>query len=180
LSYCFSASLPLFTASNSSSFALSTVNDQVCKSATSHDRNTKIPNLVHYVWIVKDPTTFGLDFKFFITAYSAHLYFHPDKIYIHTGASCDVFEHAKSSGDDWTRWILGLPNIEYHQVDALSKTKKGVPISKFEHETDFVRMDALLGYGGIYLDTDAVPLRDISDLRNRGFAKSSVAQLRSQ
>ncbi len=45
-----------------------------------------------------------------------------------------------------------------------------MPISKFEHKADFVRMDTLWEYGGIYLDTDAVPLRDISDLRNSGFA----------
>jgi hypothetical protein len=72
--------LHLFTGSTSSSFALSTINDQVYKGTPHHNLVTKIPNPVHYIWILKDPTIFSVGFKFFITAYSSHLYFNPDKI----------------------------------------------------------------------------------------------------
>ena len=39
-----------------------------------------------------------------------------------------------------------------------------------EHKADFLRISVLQEYGGVYLDVDAVPLRDITDLRQSGFA----------
>lgn len=36
--------------------------------------------------------------------------------------------------------------------------------------SDFVRTQQLYNYGGIYLDADAVPLRDVRKLRESGFA----------
>jgi hypothetical protein len=162
----------LFNATKSSSFALGTLNGQVCNGTDTDgsERITKIPNIVHYVWILKDPTVFRLDFKLFISFYSAHIYFQPDVIYIHTDTSPEVFEHAKETGDDWTRRILALPNVKYHHVDPLTKTRKGVLIKHLEHKADFLRIEVLHEFGGIYIDSDAVPLRDISDLRNSGFA----------
>ncbi|KUJ24630.1 uncharacterized protein LY89DRAFT_572803 [Mollisia scopiformis] len=156
--------------SNSPSFPLKELADkQVCGTHLS-ERITKIPNIVHYVWFLKDPTSLHLDFKFFITAYSAYLYFQPDKIYYHTDASFELFERARRSGSEWTQRLLSLPNVEYHYVDAPSVTTKGIPIEKFEHKSDFTRMQVLHEYGGIYMDTDAIPLRDIADLRESGFA----------
>lgn len=38
-----------------------------------------------------------------------------------------------------------------------------------EHKSDFVRLQQLIKYGGIYLDLDAVPLRSFDKLRNSGF-----------
>jgi Glycosyltransferase sugar-binding region containing DXD motif len=164
----------IFNWTESSSFALSTVSAQVCNGTDTDtdgsEHINKIPNIVHYVWILRDPAVFSLDFKLFISFYSAHLYFQPDAIYIHTDASPDVFEHANKSGDVWTQRILALPNIRYHQVSPLIETRKGVPITRLEHKADFLRMEALYEFGGVYMDSDAVPLRDVADLRNSGFA----------
>ncbi|KAK3689410.1 hypothetical protein B0T22DRAFT_360005, partial [Podospora appendiculata] len=129
-----------------------------------------IPNFVHYVWILKDPTVFRLNFKIFVSAYSAHLYFRPERIYIHTDAPPDVIEHARSTGDVWTRRILALPGITFNHVQVPLTTKHGVKISHIEHKSDFLRIEALRDFGGIYMDMDAIPLRDVADLRKSGFA----------
>jgi hypothetical protein len=162
----------IFKAEKPPSFALHALDGLVCSGADTGGSSSpkSIPNIVHYIWILKDPTVFRLNFKHFISFYSAHLYFNPDVIYIHTDASPELFERASKSGDDWTRRILAIPNVKYHRVDPLTETRKGVPVKLLEHKADFLRMDVLYEFGGIYMDSDTVPLRDISDLRNSGFA----------
>ena len=129
-----------------------------------------IPNLVHYVWLLKDPAEFRLDFKIFVSIYSALFYFRPEQIYIHTDASPAVFENAKESTDVWTRRILSLPGVTPQYVTPPASTTAGVPIVHMEHKADFLRIEALRSFGGIYLDADAVPLRDVAGLRHAGFA----------
>lgn len=160
--------LILFSISKPPSFALNTLGEQVCKDEV--DRVTVIPNLVHYIWILKDHMKLQIDFKFFITAYSAHLYLQPEIIYFHTDASQEVFQQARASGDKWTRAFLAIPNLKYHYVEAPNFTTNGVPITLFEHKSDFLRMRVLYEFAGMYLDTDAIPLRNITDLRESGFA----------
>jgi hypothetical protein len=133
-------------------------------------RITRIPNIVHYILLLPDPTNLNLDFKFFISIYSAHLYFRPETIYIHTDGSLDVFEQARTAGSEWTKRVLAISNLKYHHIEAPIVTTKGVRIELLQHKYDFLRMQILHEYGGIYLDTNAVPLRDVSDLRNSGFA----------
>ncbi|KAK4096637.1 hypothetical protein N658DRAFT_458330, partial [Parathielavia hyrcaniae] len=55
-----------------------------------------IPNLVHYIWLLADPLVFSLSFKVFVSVYSAHLFLRPDRIYFHTDASPDLWEHASA------------------------------------------------------------------------------------
>lgn len=161
---------PLFVKdSNKPTFFLYEVGLRACEEWETK-RIMRIPNNVHYVLLLEDSPVLNLDFKIFISVYSAHLYFRPDKIYIHTNAPFDVFEHARTSGDDWAKRVLAIPNLEYHHVEAPTLTTKGVRIKLLQHKSDFLRMQILHEYGGIYLDTNAVPLRDISDLRNSGFA----------
>lgn len=162
-------SLITFNSSQKSTFSLGILGDQVCEPWESK-RITKIPNIVHYIWILKDPKSLRLDFKFFIAVYSSYLYFQPDTIYLHTDALPNILEHARTSGDEWTQRTLNLPIIKYHHVDAPNVTTKGVPIKLHEHKSDFLRMRIVHEYGGIYLDRDAIPLRDISDLRESRFS----------
>ncbi|KAK0712743.1 hypothetical protein B0T26DRAFT_596577, partial [Lasiosphaeria miniovina] len=130
----------------------------------------EIPNIVHYVWLLRDPHVFRLSFKVFVSAYSSHYYFGPERIYIHTDASPDVFERARTSDDVWTRRVLSLPGVTYRHAVAPVVTSKGVNIINMEHKADFVRIEALREFGGIYMDTDAIPLRDVAPLRRTGFA----------
>jgi hypothetical protein len=160
-------------------FPFSLVPDVACESIDSSGNNHKdataterhvIPNIVHYVWLLKKPAEFRMCFRVFVSIYSAHLFWKPEHIYIHTDASRDVFRDAKVAGDFWTKRVLSLPGIIPHFIQAPNVTERGVEIVHMEHKADFLRMAVLRDFGGVYLDTDAVPLRDIAPLRNSGFA----------
>ncbi|KAK3346644.1 hypothetical protein B0T25DRAFT_552510 [Lasiosphaeria hispida] len=140
------------------------------QSNTTGESSDVIPNYVHYVWLLKDPSVFRLDFKVFVSVYSAHVYFQPERIYIHTDATPSVLERARASGDVWTRRVLALPEIAFNHVTAPTATNRGVKITQMEHKADFLRIEALRTHGGIYIDTDAVPLRNVAPLRHAGFA----------
>ncbi|KAK0725260.1 hypothetical protein B0H67DRAFT_125684 [Lasiosphaeris hirsuta] len=148
--------------------------DYICNglqnNTTASTSSDVIPNYVHYIWLLKDPAVFRLDFKVFVSIYSAHVYFQPERIFIHTDAAPSVLELAKTSGDVWTRRILALPEIAFNHVTAPTSTNRGVKITQMEHKADFLRIEALRTHGGIYMDMDAVPLRDVAPLRRAGFA----------
>lgn len=129
-----------------------------------------IPNIVHYVWLLKDPDTFALNFKNFVTIYSSHLFLNPDYIYIHTDASHATFEKAKASGDTWTQRVLAIPKVTPNYITNPTVAENGVKIVKMEQKSDFLRMAALRQFGGLYLDMDAIPLRSVDPLRKSGFA----------
>ncbi|KAH8663372.1 hypothetical protein BGZ60DRAFT_411155 [Tricladium varicosporioides] len=152
-------------------YPISRVPDEFCNELkTVPQKSAPIPNIVHYVWLLRDPTQLQLDFRAFVTMYSSYLYFQPEKIYIHTDATSEVFEKAKTAGEIWTRRVLAIPGITPNYVVAPNVTSKGVPIKLMEHQADSLRIAALREFGGIYLDMDAIPLRDIGSLRNSGFA----------
>lgn len=153
-------------------FQFGAVSPGVCDGVKQHSAVEKhvIPNIVHYVWLLKDPAEFKLGFKVFLSVYSAHIFWKPDTIYIHTDATVEQWCDAHTSGDVWTRRILSIPGVKEHHIVAPNTTKRGVRIVQMEHKADFLRMAVLRDFGGVYLDTDVVPLRDIAPLRNSGFA----------
>lgn len=163
---------------HSPGFRFSEMHDVVCEPRIKTNNKYQlatavaeaIPNYVHYVWLLKDATKLQLSFKMFVSVYSTHLYLAPERVYIHTDASADVWERARTEGDEWTRRVLALPQVVYHHVRAPRTTTKGIDIIHFEHRSDFVRLAVLREFGGLYLDVDAVPLRDVAALRNSGFA----------
>ncbi|KAK3387209.1 hypothetical protein B0H63DRAFT_152788 [Podospora didyma] len=154
--------------------------DTVCDAEPSVDHHQKktnhtattdeIPNYVHYVWILKDPAVFKLNFKVFISVYAAYLHLKPERIYFHTDASPGLFEQAKVSGDEWTKRILSLPGITFNRITVPTHAANGVELTFLEHKSDFIRIEALRDFGGLYLDVDAIPLRDLRPLRRTGFA----------
>ncbi|SPQ19396.1 6826c50f-6dfa-4ef7-b4cf-ce68c29ff078 [Thermothielavioides terrestris] len=129
-----------------------------------------IPNIVHYVWLLADPVVFSLGFTVFVTVYSSHLFLRPDRIYIHTDASPELWDRAKTAGDTWTKRVLNIPGVTPNFVEKPRVTSQGVGIDNLASASDFIRAEALRTYGGVYLDTDAVPLRDLAPLRHAGFA----------
>ncbi|KAK4149121.1 hypothetical protein C8A00DRAFT_19152 [Chaetomidium leptoderma] len=149
---------------------------KACDSLTNVDpgkfpaADAPIPNLVHYIWLLADPTVFSLSFKIFVSVYSAHYFFKPDRIYFHTDVSPDLWERTKSSGDLWTKRVLNIPGVTPKYIENPRLTSQGVDIDTFGAKSDFIRADALREFGGIYLDVDAVPLRDVAPLRRAGFA----------
>jgi hypothetical protein len=128
-----------------------------------------IPNIVHYVWLLDGREHFSVDFRIFISVYSTSLYFKPDAIYIHTDATPEQWSYAKTHGDDATRWTLAVANVKHSQVTPPTHTLSCTQILLVQHKSDFVRTEQLHKYGGIYMDTDVVPLRDVKLLRESGF-----------
>lgn len=135
--------------------------------ATTHE---PIPNLVHYIWLLADPAVFSLEFKIFVSVYSSYIFFHPDRIYFHTDVTPELWNRAKTSGDLWTKRILAIPGVTPNFIENPRFTSKNVDIDTFGAKSDFIRAVALRDFGGIYLDVDVIPLRDVAPLRNAGFA----------
>ncbi|KAK1834005.1 hypothetical protein QBC39DRAFT_344904 [Podospora conica] len=150
-------------------FPFSTLPPTTCDAAAVPSTSDDIPNLVHYVWLTRDPSLFTLDFKAFVTVYSSHLFLRPTHIYIHTDAHPAAYQAAAASGPLWTRRVLAIPGVVPNYVSAPSHTTSGVPLDRIEHKSDVIRLQALKDFGGLYLDFDAIPLRDISPLRTAGF-----------
>lgn len=50
-----------------------------------------------------------------------------------------------------------------------TKTPNGKDIQLMQHKSDFVRLEVLLEYGGIYLDLDAIPLKSFDRLLKSGY-----------
>lgn len=125
---------------------------------------------MHYVWLLNGHKHLRFDFKFFISLYSASLYFQPDLIYIHTDASPEQWSKAKTSSDEATRWTLSVANIVHHWIIPPKYTLNCTEIKRVEHVSDFVRTQQLYHYGGVYMDADVFALRDIRVLRETGFS----------
>jgi hypothetical protein len=171
-----SASLYLYLTSQARypyrTFAFNDVSSTACSDSGAHlsSHVGPIPNIVHYVCLLKHTTELHLSFKLFVSVYSAHVLWRPDIIYLHTDATPEALAQAKRAGDVWTKRILAVPGVTPYYVKAPNVTQKGVEVVQMEHKADFLRIEALRQFGGIYLDVDAVPLRDVTDLRMSGFA----------
>lgn len=131
--------------------------------------DSAIPNIVHYVWILKPNGDLSFQFKHFISIYSAILYLRPDEILVHTNAGSESISKAEVRGTYWTRKVLELSSVKLRQMDMPTHTRKDVKLEALEHISDFVRPGIMKEYGGIYLDFDAVPIRDLRPLRESGF-----------
>jgi hypothetical protein len=124
----------------------------------------------HYIWIIEERSQLRLDFRTFISIYSTYYYSKPDIIYIHTDATPEQWDEAQKSDDQWTTGSLNLPPVKYHKAIVPYETNKGIKIVDIKHRTDFMRVDAVLEFGGLYMDTDVLPIKDIRPLRETGFA----------
>jgi mannosyltransferase OCH1-like enzyme len=65
--------------------------------------------------------------------------------------------------------MFKIPHITHHWIKPTQYTLKCLKISRIEHVSDFARMQLLHHYGGIYMDSDVYPLRDVRPLRESGF-----------
>ncbi|KAK2591054.1 hypothetical protein QQS21_011250 [Conoideocrella luteorostrata] len=101
---------------------------------------------------------------------AARHYFQPTTIYLHTNAQDGVLRQAKAGLNGlWSKLILEMPGVQVRKAVAPSHARNGQNITIVEHKSDFVRVEAVLKYGGVYMDFDAHPLRDVRVLRHAGF-----------
>lgn len=113
-----------------------------------------VPKIVHYVW-------YGLKVKFdfygFLSFISALRFVRPCLILIHG--------NILPQGLYWKFIINIYPNIIH--VERLIESNKifGKKVKHINNLSDVIRIEALLKYGGIYLDMDMVLMRDVDLLR---------------
>ncbi|KAK1997451.1 hypothetical protein LX36DRAFT_681711 [Colletotrichum falcatum] len=130
-----------------------------------------IPNQVHYVWAQND-TNADLLFTFeqYLSVYSAWYYWKPETIYLHTNAHELTIARARQGVvSKWAMRMLAIPGLRINQVEMPNTTRHGTRFSFKEHISDFARVRAVHDYGGVYIDFDIQPLRDVAVLRRSGF-----------
>lgn len=65
--------------------------------------------------------------------------------------------------------MFEIPDVVVRHIEVPTHTKYGAELEHMEHRSDFVRPGILRDFGGIYLDFDVVPIRDMKPLRESGF-----------
>ncbi|KZL78065.1 glycosyl transferase [Colletotrichum tofieldiae] len=147
-------------------------------SATQRFRNRvednvddSIPNQVHYIWALNDTSgDLLLTFEQYLSVYSVWYYWKPHTIYLHTNAGEPAIARARDGVfSKWAMRILSVPNLKVNLVEMPNTTRDGVKFRFKEHISDFARVKAVHDYGGIYIDFDIQPLRDVAVLRKSGF-----------
>ncbi len=118
----------------------------------------RIPNIIHFVYGL-DPS-FG-DKPFMLCHYlairSAFEVNRPDKIY---------FVCAYQPKTDWFEKVK--PFIEIVIIKAPTEIF-GNPLNHYAHQSDVIRLERLMNYGGIYLDIDTLCVRALTPLLNHNF-----------
>ena len=139
--------------------------------ASSQENRVVIPNIVHYVYMFKEGVTdFNFKFRDFLTVHAASIHWNPDVIYLHTNAPDDAIERARNGETGkWNKLMFHTKAFKVNKVKDPKVAGNGDEIKKMEHKSDFVRLDAVREFGGVYLDFDAHPVRDIKYLRESGF-----------
>lgn len=131
----------------------------------------EIPPIVHFVQLQKDEIS-GLQFSFehFLALYAAHLFIRPSNVYIHTDFSRQEIASAIEHGSSWTKKVLtSFPEVVQVNHVTVPTDTSGLKIKKVEHRSDFVRLEQLAKFGGVYLDWDVITLRPLAPLLNAGF-----------
>lgn len=111
-----------------------------------------VPNVVHYVWYLRGE----LNFVGFMSLISVVRFVNP----------CLIIFHGDSLpyGRYWDFILSISPNI-IHLKRQRPGSVFGQKIIFNEHSGDIMRIEALLKYGGTYMDTDTVIVRPIDELR---------------
>lgn len=141
-------------------------------SSPRQERWPDIPNIVHYVMLLQNPDSDMLNFNFnhFLSVYSTYFWLRPDIIYIHTDASEEKIEAARNRSG-WTERLCRVPGVTFN-IDTTTPyvADNGHPLQGVVHRSDFLRLKAIIEYGGIYLDWDVYAFKDFKPLREMGFA----------
>ncbi|KAI9353025.1 nucleotide-diphospho-sugar transferase [Zopfochytrium polystomum] len=119
------------------------------------DRNRfQVPKIVHFVFGMK-PDFGGFPFQFFnyMAIKMAHDAIKPDKIMLH-------YKY-EPYGPYWDR-VKRL--VELVEIEKVPDQIFGNPVNDVAHKADVVRMQVMMKYGGIYLDSDVFAYRSFDPL----------------
>lgn len=139
----------------------------------STESSEEIPNIVHFAHLIRPNATGGKEitfqFRHFVAIYSAYYHLNPTTIYIHTDAAPSEIANVKSSTNKYTRIIANLPSVVFNHETIDDVTVKGFEVKLIPAKSDFLRTRVMRNWGGIYLDSDAYVIRDLTPLRKAGF-----------
>ncbi|KAK0670114.1 hypothetical protein QBC41DRAFT_222356 [Cercophora samala] len=167
----------------SSSLSAGSSSQQLDSSASTAE---EIPNIVHFVYILKDSATeFNFGFSHFLSVFSARYFLHPDKIILHTNClpdSLPVLAAKNGTSGKWNNLLFNLSdiNLQINPVKVPLAASNGIMIQNMEHKSDFVRVAQVYEQGGIYIDFDVHVLRDLAPLRRAGFKAVGGRQVGGQ
>ncbi|XP_074650281.1 uncharacterized protein LOC141905339 [Tubulanus polymorphus] len=114
----------------------------------------QVPNHMHYTWY--HPTKLTWRFHHMISVLSAQRFNKPEKIF---------FWYEKyPQGPLWNETLKKVPNIVMKYRKKVTSVF-GRPVNVPEHQSDIVRLDAVMNYGGIYTDLDVVIVKSFDPLR---------------
>jgi len=117
-----------------------------------------IPNIIHFCFGMK-PDFGGRPFSYlhYLAIKSASEVNRPEKIFFHY--------HYEPRGLWWKK---AKPFLTLNQIEAPQEIF-GRPLKHYAHQSDVVRLDALIKHGGIYLDSDVICLKSFSPLLKHEF-----------
>ena len=110
-----------------------------------------IPKIIHYVHIARSFTLVN-----YLSIRAAFLRIIPDAIYFHCYKEPSDSTYYKLSKQMITKIIIHKP------IGSVF----GRPVRLLEHQADVLRLMILLKYGGIYIDTDVIPLKSFDYFLN--------------
>ncbi|XP_032799730.2 uncharacterized protein LOC116936631 [Daphnia magna] len=119
-----------------------------------------VPNIIHYIRLNKK----SWSFVEYICLRSAYVNQRPDFIFIHT----NIFDGFK--GKYW-KWIQEEPDLKLRlivvpvQLPSEIFGQKLNPVWRIHHGSDLIRIQALMKYGGIFLDNDVYVVRNLDKYR---------------
>ncbi|PHH84450.1 hypothetical protein CDD83_1928 [Cordyceps sp. RAO-2017] len=135
----------------------------------------EIPNDVHFVFLLeKAGADFPFEFHQFLCIYAAWFHLQPGRLFLHTNAGAEQIQRAKQGqAGKWSRLIFEMPGLTVNPVESPTVTNKGVKIKHVAHKSDFIRVQVLRQFGGLYLDLDVFVIRDLRPLMASGFQSVS-------
>ena len=113
-----------------------------------------IPNICHFIYGLEKQDKDFL-FVYYLAVYSCSLVNNPDLI--------NVYYYNKPTGIWWDR-LLKL-NIKAIKID-LKHYLKGKNIIIYQHKNDYIKLQILYQYGGIYMDLDTISYKPYKYLLN--------------
>lgn len=114
-----------------------------------------IPNICHFVFGFKEQKEEFL-FCYYLAVYSAYIVNKPEKI---------IFYYHHEPHGDWWEKLKNIPVVELIKIPIPTHIGEK-EIKKTAHKADWVRMNVLYEFGGIYLDIDTICVKPWKDLLN--------------
>ncbi|XP_077861758.1 uncharacterized protein LOC144342563 [Saccoglossus kowalevskii] len=112
-----------------------------------------VPNVAHYIWFSCHPFLF----ENLVSIISVYKIMKAETIFFHT--DCEP------SGEFWEETIHITNLVVVHRQPPVSVFNKSINPEWPEHQSDVARLQILMKFGGIYLDTDIFILKSLEPLR---------------